>query len=316
MEHIVRTSVTTDIDEGEAVGSFSAREPRACGAFDVGNTWTLKWYEMSAGPNPIPGGVRAAAQEQVRDALHGQQGGQAGFVVLHVGEEAVWLLCDTWHADILHHLLWRAELSRPEVFASVRPGGPTACVHELAVVAHERNAYVAHVLDADPPDWAGYVSDQYGALDRQRRRVLLTFDQAWRAGDVDLLMTLMADEPRYAASTGPGPGQVHEGRAAVRRAFTTVIRAESAAAPTNSTAPPLDDDGIWLHGDRAVTRWQYVAEDPAGRPSVVHGVDLWEFDGFQLKSKDAFRKAWPTLGSTSELVHPANLAAVDEESER
>ena len=46
----------------------------------------------------------------------------------------------------------------PLSFEPVPPGGPTACVWELAVHAHERDASVAHVLNPpDGPDYDAYL---------------------------------------------------------------------------------------------------------------------------------------------------------------
>ena len=38
------------------------------------------------------------------------------------------------------------------------------------------------------------------------RQTIIRFGTAWAAGDVDGLMSLMSDEPRYRGSTGPDPG--------------------------------------------------------------------------------------------------------------
>jgi len=264
------------------------------GSLHINHDWTVKWYEMSAQPQPIPDGIRAASQLRVRRELQGAGGGTVGFAILHTGVDAVWLMCDTWHDDILHHRLWRADLSRPTDFTVVDPGGPTACVHELVVISHERNAYVEHVLDAQPADFDAYLGDLCGAKARQRRALLLAFNHAWGTGNVDGLMELMSDDPSYGASSGPEPGLRHRGRTAVRSAFEAVIRDEAVSAQATTPCPPLHDDAIWLDGDRALTPWQYSTLDVDGAPAIVHGVDLWRFDGLRLKSKDAFRKAWPT----------------------
>ena len=275
---------------------FSAREPHYCGVLQQ-SAWRLKYYEMTATGDSISSVVRAAAQQQVRRSLDDDPGGGVGFAILHHGDEAVWLLCDTWHADILHHTLWRADLSQPDTFAQLDSAGPMACVHELVVVAHERNVYVSHVLDSPAPNHDAYLHDPYRTLEAERTRVLLGFDEAWRAGDVDALMDLMSDNPRYGASLGSGPGEVHQGSAAVREAFEAVISAEAQVpAGPPPFIPPLEGGDIWLDGERALTRWAYASADADGRTALVHGIDLWEFDGQRIKSKDAFRKAWPTSG--------------------
>ena len=83
-----------------------------------------------------------------------------GFVILHHGEEAVWVLVDLWVNDILRHFLYRAPLSDPEQFASGPDDGTMACVWELAVMLHERKAWIEHVLSRPSnPDYDAYLSD-------------------------------------------------------------------------------------------------------------------------------------------------------------
>jgi len=93
-----------------------------------------------------------------------------GFVIVHHGQQAVWLLTALWRVDILYQRTFWAPLSDPARFEEVPMGGPTAWVWELVVHAHERDAFVAHVLSGAGPDGvAGYLADavsvQVGAGD-------------------------------------------------------------------------------------------------------------------------------------------------------
>lgn len=70
------------------------------------------------------------------------------------------VLADLWSGDIVSQHTFHAELDDPTAFTRVQAGGPTACVWELAVHAHESDAYIRHVLD--PPGGAAigaYLSD-------------------------------------------------------------------------------------------------------------------------------------------------------------
>ena len=83
-----------------------------------------------------------------------------GFLTVHVGEEAVWLLVDFWVSDILRHFVFSAPIKSPTDFSPGPSNGTMACVWEMQVLWHERQAWVKHVM-AKPelPDFEGYVND-------------------------------------------------------------------------------------------------------------------------------------------------------------
>jgi hypothetical protein len=69
------------------------------------------------------------------------------FLTIHVGLAAVWLLVDRWEdGDILRHHHFRAPLKEPTRFTDVSSDHYGPCVWELAVQAHERQAWLTHVL--------------------------------------------------------------------------------------------------------------------------------------------------------------------------
>lgn len=104
----------------------------------------------------------AAAHAAVLDVLgeHGrdERSHGLGFCIAHVGEEAVWLLVDWWiSGGIVCQRMLSAPLARPEVFTPVSAPA-LACVWELVITAHERNAWVRHMLTAEP-DARAYLED-------------------------------------------------------------------------------------------------------------------------------------------------------------
>ncbi|MCE2529740.1 MAG: hypothetical protein J4G11_07715 [Acidimicrobiia bacterium] len=103
----------------------------------------------------------AAANAYLADTLptSGPDGG-VGFLIVHHGSEQVWILADLWNGDMVCQHTSCADLDNPTRFRPVPAGGPTACVWELAVHAHERDAYIEHVLDpANGPDIDIYLAD-------------------------------------------------------------------------------------------------------------------------------------------------------------
>ena len=88
----------------------------------------------------------------------GAEAVRAGFVIVHRGEEALWVIVAWWQLDILYQRLYRAEVGSVEL-SPVPPDGPTACVWELLAIDHERRAWVEYVL-SDPvdPDVGAYLA--------------------------------------------------------------------------------------------------------------------------------------------------------------
>jgi hypothetical protein len=82
-----------------------------------------------------------------------------GFVVLHEGRDRVYLLMDWWaHENVLCQALSKAEFDSPASFERVRRP-LVACVWEQLVIAHERDAWVRHMLQ-ERPDRAAYLADR------------------------------------------------------------------------------------------------------------------------------------------------------------
>jgi len=86
-----------------------------------------------------------------------------GFVIVHRGAEALWVLVCWWELDIMYHRLLRASLGTTDLQA-VPADGPTACVWELRAIDHERRAWVAHVLQhPGSPDLDRYLAEAIAA---------------------------------------------------------------------------------------------------------------------------------------------------------
>jgi hypothetical protein len=120
--------------------------------------WQLKWYEINANPEPVGDDILQAAKEAVAATLPAADVTPAiGFAIVHRGQEAVWLLPALRRGDILYQRTYSAPLSGPLAFAPVGPDGPTACVWELVVHSHERDAFVTHILSG--ADVSAYLDD-------------------------------------------------------------------------------------------------------------------------------------------------------------
>lgn len=271
-------------------GRFRSRPTRPLGIVVV-NGWKLKRYEITLDGDPVPKPIHTGAEETLVNHLPGVPPAEigAGFVVLHLGAESVWLLADLWTGDIISQHTFVAPLEDPGSFEPVPAGGPTACVWELKVHSHERNAYVHHILDpASGPDQEGYFADTLAIGWRSERDLVAEFNRAWVDADVDRLMSLLTDDPVYRASTGTEPGTTYTGAERVREGFAAVIEAELSAGDM-----PDASEEIHILGDRGLSFWSYPVKRDSGDSALVEGVDVWTFQDGRIAIKDAYRKSFP-----------------------
>ncbi len=119
-----------------------------------------------------------------------------------------------------------------------------------------------------------------------RAERLQAFNQAWGEADLDGLLKLMAEDPIYAASTGPEPGKTYVGREEVARGFQELLAYE--AGSEAGEAGPLI-----LHGHRGFCQWSYWKTLADGRRVEVKGCDVFEFEGNRIRRKEAYVKSLP-----------------------
>lgn len=126
------------------------------------NGWQLKMYEITPTGQPIASAVTEGAITvfQQKVVWPCEVADRYGFAIVHVGAEAVWALAKIWVNDILRQFAFQALLAEPTKFTASPLPGFNACVWELEVTHHERDAWVRHVLCAPrKPDFEGYLRD-------------------------------------------------------------------------------------------------------------------------------------------------------------
>jgi hypothetical protein len=88
-----------------------------------------------------------------------------GFIGAHQGRGADFVFLGWWADEnelFLH--VYAANYSAPEEWLYLNTSGPLACVWDLAVVAHERDAWVRHVLmNPGGPDLDAYLAQHFNA---------------------------------------------------------------------------------------------------------------------------------------------------------
>jgi hypothetical protein len=128
--------------------------------------WALKLYGIHPDLTRvqaalIDSGTLQSARMHVRGLLAEADAGGAhhntGFVILHQGQQANWLLTHWWiQQDICCHVVSRSPLDGPIRFARV--AAPLmACVWEMVVIEFERRAWVSTALQPRP-DFNAYLA--------------------------------------------------------------------------------------------------------------------------------------------------------------
>jgi ketosteroid isomerase-like protein len=109
------------------------------------------------------------------------------------------------------------------------------------------------------------------------------FGDAWNCGDIDALMSMVADDCVFSASVGPEPGATFVGKTAVREGFMRMLEHDAHATP--------EPGDVHAFGTLVVATWG-LSTPHQGRCITVRGIDLFEFRQGMIIRKDAFRKTF------------------------
>lgn len=128
----------------------------------------LKPYAICAAGRQADPARLAAAQAHLARALPPEVEAEGdadgiGFAILHFGEDADWLLADWWvRGDSLAQRLWQGRSGTDGEgtgFAALAPRPLVACLWELAVILHERAAFIA-AMTGGSPDADAYLANR------------------------------------------------------------------------------------------------------------------------------------------------------------
>ena len=142
-----------------------SRRPIRCSGVLESDGWRLKVYGAAyERDRPRPELVEATRQLAHRLPHPAEGDGRygVGFLCAHDGCGGCYAFIDWWaDGNELHHLIYSAPADRPGDLTPVPPGGLTACVWDLAIMAFERQAWLDAVLaNPDGPDLERYLEIQ------------------------------------------------------------------------------------------------------------------------------------------------------------
>jgi hypothetical protein len=131
--------------------------------------WRIKVYGIAyEGERPRAAFVEAAldiARRSLPAPASTDDRYGVGFLGVHQGRASNFVFLDWWEQENeLHHHIWFSSSAAPTSLRAARPGDPIACAWDVSVLAHERDAWVAHVLARfDDPDLEGYLAQRMNA---------------------------------------------------------------------------------------------------------------------------------------------------------
>lgn len=141
------------------VSAYTPRHVVAIDPMQQGD-WTLKVYWISVEQAEADDSLVEPAVATAFDALEGAPGYGAGFLLVHRGEMATWVILWWWtEVDILRRRIWQFT---EDGFVEVSDQHYVACVWELSIVDWERKAWINHVLrHPKRPRPQGYLTSRY-----------------------------------------------------------------------------------------------------------------------------------------------------------
>lgn len=149
---------------------YEPRPIRFLGVEGTGSGWRVKRYAIAAAGRRVTDEAAGAAWRAAEASLprppdaEGRHG--VAVLTMHMGLQGFWVLVDWWaYGDVLMHRHLRAPAERPDSLRDAAADGFGPCVWELAVQAHERAAWLRHVLTRrGGPDLPGYLRDGLDAV--------------------------------------------------------------------------------------------------------------------------------------------------------
>jgi hypothetical protein len=147
----------------ELAEPYARRPVSSLGLWRPGE-WRIKRYGISYGRPTVRAELAAAAEAAAERVLPSPAVTPTrygvGFLGVHDGRGGNFVYVDWWERENeLHHHLFFSNADDPGELRAATPDDAVACVWDLAVIGHERDAWVRHVLVPAVPDLDGYLAD-------------------------------------------------------------------------------------------------------------------------------------------------------------
>lgn len=143
--------------------AYETRPLRFLDHWHIGD-WRLKAYTIAYGNRPVQEPLLAAARRVAEERLRLSAAQTAhyhvGFVGVHEGKTGNFVFVDWWaDENELHHHVYVSPLAEPAALEYRTPSGLAACIWDLALISHERDAWSSCILKQYPrPDVDAYLA--------------------------------------------------------------------------------------------------------------------------------------------------------------
>jgi hypothetical protein len=127
--------------------------------------WKIKLYGICEQAGEADGHfiqiAKSIATTQIWESASGTSNRGAGFLTIHIARSFNQIIFDWWACqNELRHLVFKSLKGKRQLFEDITATGEAFCIWELAVIQHERNSWVSHILrNPSGPDFNAYYKD-------------------------------------------------------------------------------------------------------------------------------------------------------------
>lgn len=126
------------------------------------NDWTIKVYTITTSELFKSNEVLVNVMDNLPGKLsYAKDHHSTGFLIVHEGTDGVWSLINWWTGgEMLKTTTYFTSFEDQQTMTLCPNEGSMACVWELPIINHEKNAWIKHVLKkASKPDFGNYFTD-------------------------------------------------------------------------------------------------------------------------------------------------------------
>ncbi len=128
----------------------------------------------------------------------------------------------------------------------------------------------------------GQASAKAGSVTDPVVQLILQFNAALNAQNVDAMMRFMSADCVFENTDPPPDGRRYAGQPAIRAFWENFF--------STSREPRIEVEEIFAMGERCIMRWTYRWVDAQGEPGRVRGVDIYRVGDGQIVEKLSYVK--------------------------
>lgn len=148
------------------IKKYQDRPTHFIGVEKIGE-WSFKCYEVFDSSNTAPqaeewkSAIQIATQN-IQNYIHSGAELKIGYIIYHKGFDSNYIVISWWsHENMLRMFAYSSTRLEPTEFNLVT-NGLNICVWDMLIHAHERDAFVKHILtNQDSAQFKNYLQDEF-----------------------------------------------------------------------------------------------------------------------------------------------------------